>query len=1297
MRALKAALLKPTTPLAQEFFSLYPTYLKQGQCFWDTFWAIGTGPRVWISYSTRTSPTNHVSTRPFPGGRPVTFPRFLALSLNTLFFSEDKLSAVVNIPAPSLVALGGVKQVATSLVVPRKAEGFDRAWKPNTWPTQMTNFHPTWDGGLGADLTTLRPSEFVYHFPEPLVNPRLPERFDVDLSSRFFSASQIGAEQIVPAAYTRNFLPSQVERVVLDNFTAIGQVLMGDMSLDTLKNADTQASFSRALGSRGQRLQLGWEANIIPRWQAIRNLAATSSSNRQYTEMCFRLMASYSMAVVTDNLTQSIQNHLPFVTNTATNVQIVHINALTPIPVPPAPGAPPAPPVQNGEHEFWLPNTQSALMHGTAQFIDAEGMSTQHIAALVGALAPTTSDNIPHLRYQAPRPPTPPGSPITVIGSTSSRSSSHGRAPNPNPIFSYTANVARHTFPNGTTHIYVHHGNSPIPGAADQAWIQAHAFDYPSASILASVIRFISLRHGLASELVAAFDAVLYRGVAFKFSDALISSPAKLTQDIVDSSGHFNLYLPRNNTSAGYFDVFFSPAFIDTELDYFLSMIPDQLVNNFILANHARATSISWAAKAGGFVGEVWALGQAGGQQFLRNHSDKWLHRYYDETNLWIVLHSNAQATQYGFCPSALTRRIDEGLVIDWWQPYAAPSLTNHYLELWMMQTIPTFQVLPYYDEDASSSHVQWAEGTPDQVSSRYTRTSLPQVKLAREIEPFPGHTWLGDGGADYNAQFYAAQGNDDQFSFNGGVSKLSLRRWEATYARSFPVAPVNGATHWLAPVGAHFSDFLAPGSIRSYRMQNDRVVAWGVTPLEELSHLESKRWWDAASGQAHSSLMVNYVAPTQEHYEIDSLANYSVTLWTSNNLFAAMTFNNVQEVIKGDGFNIANVKPTQNPFSLRFDSAPKPYMAYQPARITTTTAKVLRITNTKPKERAQDINKQIAATAEIRYKTSYPVDESELPPMNPGYGIPTKDGINYVPRPYAETVSSSRSTTPCHPSVHPAEAARLRAFEDKMSAVEQKADEDFKQQELLFKVEEAKRAVQQAMAKTPPCLESTKDFRVRQSRNKSSKKGKKPAATAGATGGPPQPTPHIPQPNIIAVDSKASNFQPIPGSFSGPAGKLPQNVEPNDHNAASAQYASNRFGFSFAEALKGRAPASVVGGSRRPISPRAEAYLQNRHSGAYSATPPLPVNPQQQSPLSSQAPAPGIPETTAPQADGPSEYSEDRIASSMPGEWPELHAPTPTRGVSWVGSGAAALDQVLRNLYNQTRPPPKSVTTPKN
>ncbi|UDM59940.1 putative structural/gag protein [Cryphonectria naterciae fusagravirus 1] len=1041
-----------------------------------------------------------------------------------------KSSVAVNAIAP----LGGVRQVPTSLPIPQISPGFTRRWAPNIFPTSLTSQPLEWVRDAQGHLALSRESEFTYHYPEDSSLSRLPTRFSATLLSKWFFRREVDEAGCVTTAYNRRFEPDTPSRTTLDEFSAIGQVLDGNMSLDVLKDADAGGSFSRALGSRNQRLVPGWEAGVIPRWLQFRDFAIKAAARRAYKEFCFRVASRYTLATVASDVCSNVPEYERHVIDTTTDVQIIHINA-EPIIAPPQPNQPPPIP-QWGEAALWTPAMLQAVLDGRAQFIDGESYTREELAEIIACLAPSTHDNVPHLRR--PVDPNDPDTKETMLPS-----------------------CARYSYPNGVTHIIVHHGNAPLPSIQDQNWIAQHAFSFPSAMTLSTIIRSYSVRHSLEDLFVWAFEAVAYRSVGYTFADALGTNEPTATDDIIHASGVPDLFLPRNCTGFAYFDCFFVPVSTTPELESYLSAPTEVFVSSISLAAHFRAVSIAWGAKAGSLLGRVFNLAANQGNQFLRNHRTKWLRMFYGELNVWSALHANTMGFQYGFAPSPTTRRTESNMLPNWWRDYCTPTLVNHYLELWAMQVIPVFQVLPYYSREAKNSHVEWAPGTPDQTASLVSFNHDRKVRLAREVDVLEGHSWLGDGGAEYNSQFYYAQGNNGRFAYEGAQPKARFSFWQGSYARSFPVTPQAATPISLSNgrLNDPFADFILPGSFQSYRMLDDKIINWGVNEVSEhqLTNSEARRWWLASKGTAHVSLMVNYVSPISQHYELDDLADYSVTIWEKDGRFAALTFSNLNELLTKDNFNPTNIEESQKPFQTRFDSAPHRFEQLRPTRVTNNRSSHAK--EARPAlSSATDINRRIAElrrpqAGNITYETKYPLHADDLPKMNSYDVNVTKDGFEYP----QNMAPNDLSFTP---------ADRLKKIQEAQAHLDQQFQEYFAEQQQ-----------QQAINRT----------RLQANRVAS------PATTRPIA---PVPRRKARLPSVINYPA------PEPASYhkgrqsyvaNKPLPPQPKPLVPNDAPAAGAQQAAIDLATLNARRGSLRPAVHTVQG-RRSLSPRAN-YLQRR------------------------------------------------------------------------------------------------------
>jgi hypothetical protein len=896
-------------------------------------------------------------------------------------------------PTPPVEALGGLSIVPTFLPALQRSSKFDQFWTPTTFPTDATDITTLWQTNANnTDINVHRRSEYTYHYPEELANPLIGERFTDQLMARWaYRAIRGGANMrpyTIPTQYTRSFRARPPIRVALPEFTAITDLLNGAIDYDTLKTADNVGSFSRALGARANRLQQGWEAEIVARWLRVRDFAKSGAQSRQFFEFAYRMVTRYIGAQAVNDLNASVPNCSFAVADSATQIELVYINAATPLPAPGAPGAPPAP-VANGEQPMWEYPSLQSLMTGRAQFLDVEGLSREEIAQALACLVPTTFANVPSISQE-------------YVDDHDADQQRH-----------WALHILRNTFPNGVVTVYLHFGNNPLPDGVTQNWIQAHANDVPDHAIISTLIRHFASRHDLNSVLEDAIQTALYRTVGYKNIDARGSDPAKADNTIIDADGNQDLFLPKNNTRWGYFDVFYQPVALSPLVESLLAFAPREIVNIGSLLPTFKAVSLNWTSKALTMLGDEWAIPAAGGNQYLRNHWDKLVRHFYSSTvTLWSTLHANTLAFQFGFTQPPICRSTENGAVYDWWASYQAPYLVNHYLELWGMETMPMFQALPYYDAESHTSCVQWPSDTPRPVQNWLAFDQSRQVKVAREHDPIPGYSWLGDGGAEYNLQFYIAQGNDGQWVKDGGLHKGQISWWPGERIDQPPAAPVPipVATHqYMGAVNTPFADFLLPGSVRSYDTDRLRIRNWAVQQQRDrpLTGRESHRWWEAANQLPHRSLMVNYIHPFRERREIDAIADYSVVFWEQDNAFAGLTYSNLfTEISKGDA-RFDTIRPQQTMFALHADSKPRESEFYNPMRVSSSRAikpngklashgsrslEAKENPNCTPlslRKVGSEIKARIAALARghsdvgtISYETKYPHQKADLPPM---------------------------------------------------------------------------------------------------------------------------------------------------------------------------------------------------------------------------------------------------------------------------------------------------------------------------
>jgi hypothetical protein len=925
----------------------------------------------------------HISLRAFPSSKFGI--RVAALALFNFFDDEGTAKPNSSYLSPAIPALGGLRLTLSQLPATATSPKISEAWSPATFPRQMTHQKVSWNRALNAHVwATERISDFLRSFPVTSVNARLPKLFSEKLVSTLLFAPVDDRHHFVQADYTRRWEQRPYPRAFAPAFAGLARLLDGDNSSESLKSADSVIAVNRFLDTRGNRQVERWEADQWPRWLGLADFANWSHRRQSYREASYRLWSRYLLARTKESLARTTPGVTLAVPAPGTNIALTFVNAV-PITGPNA---------ISPEAPLWTDAAQSGLRQGTKQFVDAQGLSRGELIELLSALAPLTDSlavaRVRETVYVVPPPAAPlPGVPAAPA--------IPARPPTPVAIHNdFIPPHARYLFDNRTDEIFIHYGNSPIPDVATQAVIRANIHRAPDANKIASIMRVLSTRHGAASDLDSGLEAVMYRGVGY-VSDNLLNKRNNYTaNEVIHSDGNWEYFSCTNQTACAYFDTLRLPAPISQNCQYTLAMDSDELIQNSVLMCHARAVSLSWAAFAISMQGRSWQ-NRPGNEpnQFVGNHVDVWLRTYgMENLNLWSTVHANAMGFMYGFAPSALTRTTEALSVRHFWDRFQTPYLVNHYLELWMVELIPSFMILPYADNE-NTSHPTWEEGSPLPVSDFVSFQG--DVQIGRDLKPLAGRSWLGDGGYHRNLQFYAAQGVNDVFRYEGQTPDFQNAFWQHQMVHQFPQNPANVNPVWMAPRGSPFADFILPGSITTIDLTVNRTLAWGVRlqPTTPRSDPIWQRWYALSQQQANNSLMVNYVHPLRQKREIETLEDYSVLIWEESNRFAGMSLVRY-DLPDGDA-------------GLRFspDKIPMPHdLGLPSARGSSTSHQAsMRVTAHRPfgsDDTANRIQARFAPKvqevpfppATIAYNGKYPTNQSQLPHFDPATVTMNGEGI---------------------------------------------------------------------------------------------------------------------------------------------------------------------------------------------------------------------------------------------------------------------------------------------------------------
>nr|QKO02089.1 hypothetical protein [Macrophomina phaseolina fusagravirus 5] len=885
--------------------------------------------------------------------------------MHTLNGNIASLRPVQDFLSAAIPGLGGVRHVLTEYTTGVMSSNLKERWSPLRYPRQMTNSAIAWrQTGDREDIFIDNPNEYVRHFPEIMTNPQLPEYFvhHLKMILAFLRSDHRDHHHVIPTDFSRIWEPKKPnERPLQERFVGFAGVLAGALDHASLQAAERVGAINRFLDSRGNRQVAQWEAEQWGRWLRVSQFAGTSGDDFCYMQAAYRLWARW-FTLQSGSLGGAGYNVV--CPQPGTDIGLTFINARAVL----GPNAP------NPEGPMWTDDAQMGLQDGSKQFIDAEGLSEEELIELISVLAPVRSGN--QLLQMESR---------NGVG--------------PHQLYLFGPN--RYLYDNGVDEIFIHLGNSAIPDAATQQRIRERVHGVSSSATVGSVIRYLATKHNAIKDLENGLEAVMLRGFVYK-SNMIRNRRANLrSRQYINADGNWGLYLPRDKTSSAYFDALRVPLEPSPMIQYMLQMQPREVVKNALFLCHSRAVSLNWASYAISMLGQQWAArpGQVA-NQFVRNHIDAWLRRFgIENINLWSTAHANAMAHQYGFAPSPTARATEELWVRNWWVDTQAPYLANPYLELWLMELIPSHQLLPFYDKENIVAPGQ-EPGSP--MPALDFASFEDWVPVSRDLSPFSGCTWMSDGGMTRNAQFYAAQGRNNQFRYEGGNPHFQLSRWAARFRHQAPQNTANVDIAWMGDLNEPFADFILPGSMPCLRMEANRVYAWGVTMTDHGDRQASRRWHGLSIGQGNNCLMINYVHPLKERREIEALQDYSIFIWEKDNKYTGMTAvrYDLPDVAAGARFDPKGVPAMPN-YDIPAATGDE-YMSVQPARITKNRKEVDAPPRTKVTKYLE--MGELERTGELKYNPVYPTNSDQVPKLPDAHVVMDDKNIVFDPAPLAES-----------------------------------------------------------------------------------------------------------------------------------------------------------------------------------------------------------------------------------------------------------------------------------------------------
>jgi hypothetical protein len=921
----------------------------------------------------------HVESSYFPGAKLGFSPRMLR---RCRWAEGGSYSIKDSFLSSPIAALGGTRLTLTQVPTEAKSSNITTHWTPQRISSNMLDRSVQYGFRNNRDtIVSSRVSEYERHYPRMRSVVDLPETFNAVLDSiRWFTFRRDSISHVVDADYVgKSWISPRNSRTTSAEFSDLDGLLNGATDKQTLTTAQDRVAGVRFLGSRGDRIINGWQAENIPRGLRFSAFARQAMRNFDYRSIAFRLWSRYLLESEFQEL-QQFNGSLP-AAQQLTNLQLEHVGngganaAITFIHAGIPAGAIPI----NPEDLMWTDAAQAGLRAGTKQFVDARDLSSGELVELLSVIDSTNTNNLLVAKYGP----------------------DDGRASYMHPLGRY-----KHEH-NGVNEIFVHTGAAPLFTPAQQALIINSVHQRPDIGSISTLLRLLSVRHGAGEHLEFGLELAISRNSVFCAASAPSASPNVPNHRYLCSDGHFQLYLPRTYTASAYLDSFLTPNLVPTAIELAMDMKGIEFIHSSALTGFFRTVSMNWAAYALSMRGRHWQhRPQNEPIQRIRTFINIILRTFnYDKITDWSTVHANAMAHQYGYCPSPSVRSTEAGYLDNVTAEWLTPYFSNHYLELWAMEYMPTFQVLPYFDSDMASSHISWPTDLPNPIPAYESFAS--RVRLARDTPVFSRELWKTDGGYMRNAQFYASAGRNDLYRFQGNPVDISLMRWQGDRLDLFPTAPAAQNPIWMGALNSPFSDYLLPGSIAQYNFATNRLNTFGIQANGQVDRLTKDRWFAIAKQESHKSLMVNYIHPTKDRRQLENQLEYSTLILERDNTYSGIV---VVPHSLPDYQVDANFDPKapdlNSVFSTTMPTATStPLAEIMPDRIAKRAKPGSRVANIAKKPLVSQTRRLSpsdthAAEVDIRYEPNNPEVIEDVPDLDIHHATISRDGIGLNPGP---------------------------------------------------------------------------------------------------------------------------------------------------------------------------------------------------------------------------------------------------------------------------------------------------------
>nr|USL98316.1 hypothetical protein [Phytophthora castaneae RNA virus 4] len=336
------------------------------------------------------------------------------------------------------------------------------------------------------------------------------------------------------------------------------------------------------------------------------------------------------------------------------------------------------------------------------------------------------------------------------------------------------------------------------------------------------------------------------------------------------------LHLPRDYTASEYFavirDIVDTSSPVATMLGFRVESVWAYGRTYSLMFNLSRSAAFKATNIAARILANVGAVNQDAAE--VHHLSELCSRHRRTEISELDVITQNACGHMFGFIPQKdVFRAYDllsdndrpELLIDPWFPDHEMPHLTPPALMYCHMRAAFDYMMLPSLD-----GHVKWPENKAYPV--RHGQSALTHARLGQTFGPTSTRLWIGDGGHEYSANYYAANNASDSHEYvqDGHANNLDLCYWEKPREFNLPVAPV-----YVEPRRMNqFPDYLVPGWGVTYNPRVRNTIAWGV---EVDDNTPSRVWTDVARKQRFTGPSFELHSDRPHLPETDSLIDYCV------------------------------------------------------------------------------------------------------------------------------------------------------------------------------------------------------------------------------------------------------------------------------------------------------------------------------------------------------------------------------------------------------------------------------------